>query len=58
MEHITWSLYAILVMYSVGAILNLYLLVQQHVDVEQVNTINLQWYIYIPAPLVLLDYLY
>ena len=57
MEAITWSLWVVLLIWSVSGILNLMALFTEYLNTENINLFNLQLYIYIPAPLVLLDYL-
>ena len=55
MEAITWSLWIVLALWSVGGILNLMALFTTSLNIK--NLSNLQTYLYVPAPIVLLDYL-
>jgi hypothetical protein len=55
MEAITWSLWVVLALWSVGGIFNLMALFTTGLNIN--NLSNLQAYLYVPAPLVLLDYL-
>ena len=55
MEALTWSLWVVLLIWSVGGILNLMALFTADLNIK--NLSNLQTYLYVPAPLVLLDYL-